>query len=625
MDIFRELDLLIGAKYPLIYVVTWEEDRVMKEIRKIADKNVRDLYSWTPSTKVFTGAKGAKKEIDALGALDEFVKSQDQVILVLYDFHSSLTESHREIIRRMREVVAALRTSLFKTVLIVSPVLRIPPELEKDMTVIDCPLPEVKELETVLDRIIRENENDPTVKIRIAGASAREKILKAALGLTLNETERVINKAIASRKFSEEDIGLILNEKKQIIRKSGVLEYFAANEAFKDIGGLDQLKDWLKKRGEAFTEEARQFGLPEPRGIMLIGVPGCGKSLCAKAIAAEWDKPLLRLELGSLFSANLGSSEENIRKATRIAESISPAILWIDEIEKGFSGTGSGGDNGTTGRVFATFVTWMQEKTKPVFVVATANDISRLPPELVRKGRFDEIFFVDLPDLRERERIFEIHLTKLMTDKRFQEQLKLGLRLAEMAERTEHFSGAEIEQVVIAALFDAFLVRKKDREAPIAPLLLQNINVTTPLALTMGTSISGLRQWAQTRAVPASSQRLVQAAVAQAPVRAFNLKPRTPFAFDDTYVARTLDEFLMAGRTRKSEVSRDLYNQRLEQWLRDNGFEPVAREAIRIREGSTNLDIGVDTFLEAIEEFLRGNADGSKYTESSQVKFARSN
>ena len=294
------------------------------------------------------------------------------------------------------------------------------------------------------------------------------------------------------------DIPTILDEKKQIIRKSGMLEYYEALEDISDIGGLEVLKAWLEKRRLAFSQKARDFGLPLPKGILLIGVPGTGKSLTAKAVGSLWQMPLLRLDVGKIFAGLVGSSEENIRTVIRTSEAIAPAILWIDEIEKGFSGTGSSGqtDGGTTSRVFGSFITWLQEKKSPVFVIATANDVSQLPPELLRKGRFDEIFFCDLPSAAERKQIFDIHIRKKNRD-------PSGFALDKMVSATSEWSGAEIEQAVIAALYDAF----DEGHDLDSNGLLKALSDIVPLSVTMRERIERMREWARTRARPASASQ----------------------------------------------------------------------------------------------------------------------
>jgi len=324
-------------------------------------------------------------------------------------------------------------------------------------------------------------------------------LLQAALGLTLGEAENVFAKIIVKdERLSGDDVNEVFAEKQQIIRKSGLLEYYATNESFANVGGLAVLKDWLHKRAVAFTQEARAFGLPAPKGILMLGVQGCGKSLCAKAVSNLWQLPLLRFDMGRMFGSLVGSSEENVRRAIAVAESVAPAILWVDEIDKAFAGSqGSGAtDGGTTARVFGTFLTWLSEKTAPVFVVTTANDISQLPPELLRKGRLDEIFFVDLPSREERLEVFRIHLTKRGRD-------AAQFDLAVLADASANFSGAEIEEAINSALYDAFYAHMELTAAHIQTALAQ----TVPLAKTMEEQISRLRGWADGRARSASVPR----------------------------------------------------------------------------------------------------------------------
>jgi hypothetical protein len=368
---------------------------------------------------------------------------------VLHDFHPYLSDPL--LVRLLRDAVVNLKTS-FKTLFLVSPVLQIPPELEKDVTVIDFPLPGKDDLASLLQEMVRPLARKKSIKVD-GGSDLEERVVKAALGLTEAEAANVFAKILVEdRAFNLEDLPRILDEKRQIIRKTGLLEYCQLSEEMGNVGGLDALKGWLQSRSGAFSDRAREFGLPEPKGLLLLGVQGCGKSLTAKAIASMWRLPLLRLDVGAVMNAYVGSSEENMRKAIRISESLAPCILWLDEIEKGFSGTGGKGgdsDSGTTARVFATFLTWLSEKTKPVFVIATANSIERLPPEMLRKGRFDEIFFVDLPSAEEREEIFRIHLGRRDRD-------PAQFDTAALASASSGMSGAEIEAVVVEGLWRAF-------------------------------------------------------------------------------------------------------------------------------------------------------------------------
>jgi SpoVK/Ycf46/Vps4 family AAA+-type ATPase len=295
--------------------------------------------------------------------------------------------------------------------------------------------------------------------------------------------------------LSGDYVNEVFAEKQQIIRKSGLLEYYKTEDDFSSVGGLTVLKDWLNKRSVAFTDEARAFGLPAPKGILLLGVQGCGKSLCAKAVSRLWQLPLLRFDMGRMFGSLVGSSEENVRRAIAVAESVAPAVLWVDEIDKAFVGSQSSGatDGGTTARVFGTFLTWLSEKDAPVFVVTTANDVSQLPPELLRKGRLDEIFYVDLPNEEEREQIFRIHVAK-----RGREPKNFDLK--ELAAASKDFSGAEIEEAVISALYDAFYAK----EELSTQYVLAALAATVPLAKTMSEKINDARKWAIGRARNAS-------------------------------------------------------------------------------------------------------------------------
>ncbi len=406
------------------------------------------------------------------------------------DYHPYLNEP--VVVRKLRDVAHSLKTSM-KNVIFVSPVLKVPVELEKEFSVIDYNLPGKAEIAEIVKGIA--GSIGDTSKLEITKNQALfDKVVEAALGLTAEEAENVFAKSLVTT--GDFDLKIILSEKEQIIRKSGVLEYCHVNENMKGVGGLDELKKWLNKRGKAFTPQAREFGLPEPRGILLLGIPGCGKSLTAKAISSMWQLPLLKLDVGKVFSSLVGSSEENVRRAIQTAESIAPSILWLDEMEKGFSGLGSSGqtDGGTTARVFGTFLTWLQEKKTPVFVVATCNNVSTLPPELLRKGRFDEIFFVDLPSKEERKEIFKIHLEKR---KRKPENFNIG----KLADDAIGFSGSEIEEIIVSSLYDAF-----DNDEDINQTYIENtIKGMVPLSQTMEDQIKTTREWAKTRAKKASS------------------------------------------------------------------------------------------------------------------------
>jgi hypothetical protein len=501
MSFADELETLVRARYPILYVVSGEELRVQEIVLEIAARRQKKVFEWTCSTGLVpAGASIQSKQHrnpatkDPLAALDEVIEQVEPALYLFKDFHPCLARGNSAVIRKLKDIALHLKHS-FKTVVLVSPLMEIPPELEKEITVLNLPLPSKDELSALLDQILDELRQVKQVDVLLDEAG-RDRLLQAALGLTLGEAENVFAKIIVKdQRLGGDDVHEVFAEKQQIIRKSGLLEYCATDESFSRLGGMDVLKDWLNKRAQAFTPEAKAFGLPAPRGVLLLGVQGCGKSLCAKAVAGVWQMPLLRFDMGRMFGSFVGSSEENVRRAISVAESVAPAILWVDEIDKAFAGSqGSGAsDGGTTARVFGTFLTWLSEKTAPVFVVATANDISQLPPELLRKGRLDEIFFVDLPGPAERAEIFGIHLAR-------RGRGAANFDLAALAGASGQFSGAEIEEAINSALYDAF-----HAGVDLAmEHLLHAIGETVPLARTMDESITRLRTWAAGRARNAS-------------------------------------------------------------------------------------------------------------------------
>lgn len=485
------IETLIRARYPLIYVVSFEENRVESELLRITQNRKKQIYKWSITNGLENPDGSFLGEFkDPIKVLEYILQSDINGVFVMKDYHPYLNEP--VVIRKLRDVAHSLKTSM-KNVVFLSPVLKVPVELEKEISVVDYNLPGKEEIGRIV-KDISESIGE-TDKLEISkNPMLLQKVVEAALGLTAEEAENVFAKSLV--KTGDFNLKIILSEKEQIIRKSGVLEYCHVNENMKGVGGLDELKKWLNKRGKAFTLEARDFGLPEPRGVLLLGIPGCGKSLTAKAISSMWQLPLLKLDVGKVFSSLVGSSEENVRRAIQTAESIAPSILWLDEMEKGFSGLGSSGqtDGGTTARVFGTFLTWLQEKKTPVFVVATCNNVSQLPPELLRKGRFDEIFFVDLPSKEERKEIFRIHLEKRNRDSK-------GFNLEKLAEKSIGFSGSEIEEIIVSSLYDAFDDGKELDQAYIE----KTIENMVPLSQTMEDQIKGTREWAKIRAKKASS------------------------------------------------------------------------------------------------------------------------
>jgi SpoVK/Ycf46/Vps4 family AAA+-type ATPase len=489
-----EIEDLIRARYSLIWVTSPEETRVEEALKKLCvEREMRlEVWSITEGFKVLANGQGSRDVKDPMKAIDHVIRGEGRALYVLRDFHPFLKEP--AVVRRLRDAATELRKSK-KSLIVLSPVTKIPPELEKSVSaIVDWELPNRQEVEAIARRLLP-NAPPATQQLVESDPTYLERVVEAALGLTAVEAENVFAKAmVRTHTF---DLETILEEKKQIIRKSGMLEYYEHREEFTDVGGMDVLKDWLVKRRNAFSSRARDFGLPVPKGILLIGVPGTGKSLTAKAVGALWGMPLLRLDVGKIFGGLVGSSEENIRNVIKTAEAVAPAVLWIDELEKGFSGTQSSGqtDGGTTSRVFGTFITWLQEKTTPVFVIATANNVSALPPELLRKGRFDEIFFCDLPDRDDRRSIIDIHIRK---KKRDPGQFDMD----RLIDSTLDFSGAEIEQAVVASLYDAFDTGNDLSSDG----LLATLKEIVPLAVTMREKIDEMREWARSRARLASSR-----------------------------------------------------------------------------------------------------------------------
>lgn len=504
MNLQNEVETLIRARYPILYIVSSEEMRVQNMVVAIAQRRQKKVFEWSYTTGIVPAGTSIQSQKhrnaatkDPLTALDQVIEQVEPAIFLFKDFHPFLAKNNFAIIRKLKEIALHLKNS-FKTIILVSPVMEIPTELEKEINLLNFPLPSKEDLAGLLDKIIEDVKQFRQVRIEL-DEPGRERLLQAALGLTLSEAENVFAKIIVKdERLSADNVNEVFSEKQQIIRKSGLLDYYATNESFSNVGGLTVLKEWLNKRAVAFSDHARQFGLPSPKGILMLGVQGCGKSLCAKAVSSLWQLPLLRFDMGRMFGSLVGSSEENVRRAIAVAESVAPAILWVDEIDKAFAGSqGSGStDGGTTARVFGTFLTWLSEKTAPVFVVATANDISQLPPELLRKGRLDDIFFVDLPGEEERQEIFRIHLARRNRNPE-------NFDLATLAACSKEFSGAEIEESIISALYDAFYAQ----EELTTEYILQSLHQTVPLSKTMDEQINRLRSWAEGRARNASVVR----------------------------------------------------------------------------------------------------------------------
>src|SRR6266404_5107542 len=476
MTFEQQLDIYLRARFTLIVMVTPEEERALHTIKAVCERTNRPCLTWDVAdnfqwlTTVNGSVPAAKDPINPLEHID---KAEDDAVYVLKDFHECW--NNIQVKRKLRSTAQRLKYTK-KSMIAIAPGHKIPPELKEEAVIIDFPPPTTTELESVLGRITR----SPGVRVNLTKLG-KEKLVQAALGLTATQAQRVFARAVVTDGvLDDRDISLVTQEKKQIIRESEALEYYEVTETPDDVGGLDVLKDWLRLRERAFTKEARDYGLPSPKGIALIGIPGTGKSLTAKMISSLWQLPLLRLDVGSLFGSLMGESEERARRAFQLAETVAPCILWLDEMEKSLAHGDL--DSGTSTRVFGSILTWMQERTAPCFVVAAANDISKLPPEVLRKGRFDEIFFLDLPTQAERRAIVSVHLNK-------RNRIPGDFDVERLAAESEGYVGAEIEQAIIDAMYVGFNAGREFTTDDISLALKRQV----PLSVSQRETIDGLR------------------------------------------------------------------------------------------------------------------------------------
>ena len=484
------LDLLIRARTPILWIRSQEEERIAHLLAAAAKRlGNRQLARWDfiGGLQGWPGREGEAAR-NPLGALDSLaaVPAEQGALLVLHDFHRYSDDS--SICRKLRNLATSLRQQPH-TLVITATEWQLPRELEECITLLDLPLPEQGEIQALLRSIAQASGQS-------LGEDLLEQLTHSCSGLSEQRIRQVAARGLASRgQLGIEDLEEVLEEKRQAIARSELLEYCPTEATPADIGGLDALKRWLEQRHMAFSDEARRYGLPLPRGVLLVGPQGTGKSLTAKAIAHSWSMPLLRLDVGRLFAGLVGASEARTRDMIQRAEAMAPCVLWIDEIDKGFGGSGDGrSDGGTSQRVLASLLTWMAEKSSAVFVVATANGVERLPGELLRKGRFDEIFLLDLPDAAERRAILDLQLKRRRPEHR--------LPLEVVVDRTAGFSGAELEQVVIEAMHQAFSDGRDFGEADLISAAAQLV----PLSRTAREQLESLQQWASGgRARPASS------------------------------------------------------------------------------------------------------------------------
>jgi SpoVK/Ycf46/Vps4 family AAA+-type ATPase len=473
------------APYPLIYIDTHEEERALSVVRRLAADDDRPVGFWSP----VDGFKGDDKDDgDVEHALQRVARADDGSVIVFRGGHHMFESTLAR--RRLRELATDF-SEAGTTLIFLSPMRIDAPELQKEMARLSMPLPGRDVLRRECEASLEELDEEARQQIDL------EQMVSGALGLTQREARRAyrrvgqqLTEALSKNALYDPEEG-ILEEKRRMIGESETLEFHPLNYGLDDVGGLEVLKQWLEERRRAFSDDARNFGLPMPKGLLLIGVQGCGKSLTAKAVARHWNLPLMRLDLGNVFDGQR-SPEQALRSAIETSEAIAPCVLWVDEIEKGFAGEA----DGRAQRVLGSLLTWQQEKSEPVFLVATANDVQSLPPELLRKGRFDEIFFIDLPERHERQSILNIHLN--------QRGRTVPERVAEdLAAKMEYFSGAEIEQVVVSAMYTAFADGRDVSEQDLEYAVQQ----TVPLYRTYEEQIKSLREWAHGRARSASHER----------------------------------------------------------------------------------------------------------------------
>lgn len=527
-DFKTELRRLLRAHFPIVHIDSYEEDRVLDAVGDLARETASSVFVWSTSHGVYDPTRTEHGAFDsklamadlaaALETFEQLMRSKQAehkgLIFVLLDPGVYLTERNANpiYVRKLRDLALAIRSEdRAATCLIVSPSFTVPRELEREVTVLDFPLPSRHEIATYIDRVFAELAHSSTIKIDNE-EELRGRFTEAAIGLTLAEIRNALSYAVVDDlQLDDQDVRHLFLQKRQIVRKSGLLEFIeTAGLSLDEVGGLDTLKNWLYRRRVAFSEEGREFGVQAPKGVLVTGVPGCGKSWSAKCVAASWGLPLLKLDMGRIYSALVGSSEEHMRHAIQVAEAVAPCVLWLDEIEKGLPRPGAHvGDNGVSLRVLGTFLTWMQEKESSVFVFATANEIGLLPPEVLRKGRFDEIFFVDLPSDEERREILDIHVRRAGRDPK---TLDMD-RLVELSGQAAHgpdiaLTGAELAAWINEAMINAYHRRLEQGDLS-ADLDLRDFETTAhgtvPLARLRAEEIAALRRWAQGHALRAST------------------------------------------------------------------------------------------------------------------------
>lgn len=499
MQNIQRLIKLLRAEHPCIRIADPAEPEVLLTIRAATDELGLRRYCWSlPCGLYDDGIKGSPAEADTNSPRDALLhlsRLPGRLCAVMLDLSGHLRPGEPEsaVVRRLlRELIFRFESSGSYLILLDAGD-TLPPEVQQIATPFEVAPPEEKKLDQIVRSTVRELNDRYQIRAQVDAATLRA-IVRNLKGLTARQARRVVAEAVLDdRALDAKDVGVVLEAKRRLLADQGLLEFVDVPVSLESIGGLKHLKAWLARRRDALSERAVEFGIRPPRGVLMLGVQGAGKSLSAKAVATAWQRPLLRMDVGSLFDKYIGETERKLRETLRQAERMAPIVLWIDEIEKAFaSAAAQSNDGGVSRRMFATLLTWMQDHNAPVFLIATANDIEALPPELLRKGRFDEIFFIDLPAIDARHQIISIHLKKRNRDpKQFD--------LDALAEATAGYSGAEIEQAIVAALIDAF----SGKQELTTHHVLAAVRASPPLSVTMSEKIERLRAWARGRCVPA--------------------------------------------------------------------------------------------------------------------------
>jgi SpoVK/Ycf46/Vps4 family AAA+-type ATPase len=492
-QILQDLRRFVLARASIVYIQSDEEDRVeglLKELSVQFQPRPR-FFIWHPFQGLSDETEKIENTANPVDAMDKVIQRAEGTIYLFEGLLPSL-KTDLLVARKLKDVHRALRNR-YSTLFIVAPSLVVPEELQRDMTIYPLPMPDAGEIEAILAGAIAGSANAAKITETLP-PDLKERVVKAAVGLSLDQAARAFRASLIGRTTADASmINAVLREKEQLIRKAGILNFVTNIPTLDEIGGLENLKSWLTKRNLVLTDKGKAFGLQIPKGVLITGVSGCGKSLCAKVFASFWGIPLLHLDMARLYDGSVGEPEKALQVALQTAEAVAPTVMWIDEIEAGISVQSQKAGGGTQSRVFASFLTWLQEKKGFVFIAATANVIELLPPEVLRKGRFDQIFFVTLPNAQERKAILSIHLKKNNVD-------LSHLNLDMLVKITEGFNGAEIEQAVSGAMVEAFNSNRAINEQDIVIA----VGSIVPLSTTMREEIGRMERWAYNRAVPAS-------------------------------------------------------------------------------------------------------------------------